>query len=226
MQSVFRKEIKYVIPQEAFIGLQRMLDAVLERDRHCRDSGYVVRSQYYDSFGDADLRDNLAGVQEKRKIRVRIYSPEDETAKLEYKCKNGSDGIKYSLRIGRDEALRMQRHDYDFLLEREETLGHRLYAKMMQQVYFPKTIVEYDRVAYVYPVSDVRITYDRNLRATQNPYGLYEKAPGFAPLMAPDKGVLEIKYNDFLPAALKSLLVDVDTVAEAYSKYSLARLMK
>ena len=44
--------------------------------------------------------------------------------------------------------------------------------------------------------------------------------------MAPDKGVLEIKYNDFLPAALKPLLVDVDAVAEACSKYSLARLMK
>ena len=76
----------------------------------------------------------------------------------------------------------------------------------------------------MYPVSDVRITFDRNLRATRNPYGLYETAPGFVPLLHPDKGVLEVKYNDFLPAVLKPLLTDVDAVTEAYSKYSAARL--
>lgn len=225
MQTVYRKEIKYVITQNLFLRMQRLLDGVLERDCHCRNGDYTVRSQYYDSLTDNDLRDNLAGVYEKRKIRVRIYTPQDQTAKLEYKCKNGSDGIKHSLAIRRVEAQRMQQHDCDFLLERDEPLAMHLYAKMMQQVYIPKTIVEYDRIAYVYPVSDVRITYDRNLRGTRNPYGLYEKHPGFVPLLEPGKGVLEIKYNDFLPAALKPLLADLDAIAEGYSKYSVARLI-
>ena len=81
MVCVYRKEIKYVIPREIFGRLQRLLDAVLERDSHCRTDTYTVRSQYYDSLSDTDLRDNLSGVQEKRKIRVRIYSPEDRNAK-------------------------------------------------------------------------------------------------------------------------------------------------
>ena len=225
MVCVYRKEIKYVIPREIFGRLQRLLDVVLERDSHCRTDTYTVRSQYYDSLSDTDLRDNLSGVQEKRKIRVRIYSPEDRNAKLEYKCKNGSDGIKYSLPISREEALCMQESDYDFLMERMEPLAPRLYAKMTQQVYFPKTIVEYDRMAYVYPASDVRITYDSNLRATGNQYGLYDKEVGFVPLMDPAQGVLEVKYNDFFPAALKPLITDVNSVAEACSKYSRSRLM-
>lgn len=223
--QIFRKEIKYVMAEEAYLKIQNWLEAVLEPDRFCRNGRYMVRSQYYDSLSDADLFDNLSGVSEKRKIRVRIYSPDDSVAKLEYKCKNGSDGMKYSLLITREEALLMENHKYDFLLAREEDLAMRLYVKMTEQVYTPKTIVEYDRMAYVYPAGDIRITFDRNLRGSRNPYGIFEKNLSYVPLLDPGKGVLEIKYNDFFPSALKSLVTGIDSVAEAYSKYSMSRLM-
>lgn len=224
MPTIFRKELKYVITYENFLQIQNLLEAVLERDEHCKEAAYMVRSQYYDSFTNADLQDNLDGVLQKRKIRLRIYDVNASEGKLEYKCKNGSDGVKYSLRVSREEALMLENHQYDFLNRRSEELAARLYAKMTSEVYMPKTIVEYNRMAYRFPASDVRVTFDTDIRASINPYGIFEQAPAYVPLLHADKGILEIKYNDFFPSALKPLLGNLDSVAEAYSKYSTARL--
>lgn len=224
MTQIFRKELKYVISEEVYLRIQGLLDSVMEPDKFGVNGCYMVRSQYYDSISDRDLCDNLDGVMEKSKIRVRIYSPKDNVAKLEHKCKSGSDGIKKTVLITKEEALMMEQHKYDFLLEKEDELAWRLYTKMTEQVYFPKTIVEYDRTAYLYPASDVRITFDRNIRGSVNPYGIFEENPAYVPLLDAGMGVLEIKYNDFFPYALKQLLCGFDFSAEAYSKYSMSRL--
>ena len=118
----------------------------------------------------------------------------------------------------------LENGQYAFLLEKEEELAQRLYVKMTEQVYMPKTIVEYERTAYTYPISDVRVTFDRNIKGSVNPYGIFEKEPFYIPLIRPDMGVLEVKYNDFFPSALKPLLESLANVAESYSKYSMARL--
>ncbi len=224
MAGRYRKELKYVINEAVYLRIERLLSQVMQPDENCSDGSYMVRSQYFDSLMDSDLQDNIDGVYEKRKIRVRIYSTDSDTAKLEYKCKNGADGIKYSITLNKDEVLMMEQGRYEFLLERDENLAKELYIRLVQGAYSPKTIIEYKRLAYVYPVSDVRITFDRNLRGTVNPYGIYEKEPMYYPLLAPDKGVLEIKYNDFFPAELKELLVNLKDTPEAFSKYSISRL--
>lgn len=224
MLSVYRKEIKYVIPLEAFVSIEGQLDLLMKRDSYGENGTYRVRSQYYDSLTDRDLWDNLSGVMEKRKIRLRIYSPEDQRVKLEYKCKSGSDGEKYSLNISREEASLMEDHRYEFLLGREESLAAQLYARMAGGTYRPRTIVEYQRTAFTYPVSDTRITYDHEIMGSVNPYGLFEKQPFYTPLLQPDVGILEVKYNDFLPPQLKAAVSRIDGLAEASSKYSKARL--
>ena len=217
--------MKYVVAVETFLKMQRLLQSVLQPDEHGIDGGYMVRSQYYDSITDEDLRDNLDGVMEKRKIRIRIYSTDATTAKLEYKCKTGTDGVKLSLNLSREEVIQMENGEYGFLLDKKEPLALELYNKMTEQVYMPKTIIEYDRTAYTYPVSDVRVTFDRNLRATVNPYGIFEENPFYLPLLTPDIGILEVKYNDFFPDVLKPLVKSIEDVSESYSKYSNSRIM-
>lgn len=224
MITVFRKEIKYVIPLEFFFQLQKQLDEIMKRDIYGENGTYKVRSQYYDSLMNQDLQDNLSGVMEKRKIRLRVYSPEDERVKLEYKCKSGSDGVKYSLSISREETLQMEEGRYEFLLDRQEPLAQQLYHRLLCGGYQPKSLIEYDRTAFAYPVSDVRITFDYRVRAAASPYGILEKEPFFSPVSDADSGVLEVKYNDFLPAHIKNIIKDVDNQAEASSKYSRARL--
>lgn len=225
MLEVLRKEIKYLVPIERFLILKKKLELVMEKDKHGDDGSYRVRTQYFDSLNDQDLFDNLHGVEEKRKIRVRIYSPDTDRAKLEYKCKSNLDSRKMSITISREEAIEMEKGRFSFLLNRDEELAIRLYIKIMQNAYRPKTIVEYSRMAYAYPISDLRITFDTFLRGTVDPYGLFNKELASIPLLNEDLGVLEIKYNGFIPSPFRSIVQEIDNIPEALSKYSLSRLL-
>lgn len=225
MLTVFRKEIKYVIPIAEYLRVQPLLESVLHRDKNGQQGTYTVRSQYYDSLHDADLSDNLSGVMEKRKIRLRIYSPQDKTVKLEYKCKSNTDGVKRSLLITRAEAQQIEQHQYSCLLARPEPLAQQLYVRMLRGGYRPKTIVTYLRTAYSYPASDVRVTFDTDMRGTATPYGLFAQELSGVPLLSAEVGVLEVKYNDYLPHPIKNLLRSIDALPQANSKYSQARML-
>lgn len=224
MLTVFRKEIKYVIPICDYLKIKGKLEALLNKDKYGENGVYTVRSQYFDSITDCDLNDNLAGVMEKRKIRLRIYSPEDKNVKLEYKCKSNTDSVKQSLIITRQEAEYMQNHEYSFLLGYNGKLANQMYVRLNQGGYRPKTIVEYTRTAYSHPTSDIRITFDTNTAAMVNPYGFFDKDLNLTPVLHPDVGVLEIKYNDFLPSVFKEIIQTINASPQANSKYSQARL--
>ncbi len=174
---------------------------------------------------DRDLFDNLAGVMEKRKIRLRTYSPDSDWAKLEYKSKSNTDGRKTSLIISKDQALLMERGRSEFLLEREEDFAKFLYNEITANAYRPKTIIQYERIAYFYAINDFRISFDTSIRGTIDPYGLFKKDLALIPLLNEDLGVLEIKYNGFLPSFFKSIIYKIDNLAEANSKYSESRLL-
>ena len=225
MMEVSRQEIKYILPVEKLSVLQRKLDGIMERDRYGNGGQYMVRSQYYDSLRDGDLYDNLNGVMEKRKIRIRIYDAEAVSAKLEYKCKSGSGGRKSSIRITRQEAIRLEQGKWEWLLERPEELAGYLYGKTVREKYIPRTIVEYQRLAYASPVSNTRITFDTQIKGTLNPYGLFGEKQQYVPLMEEDLGVLEVKFDHFLPDYLRKILDRIDSQAEANSKYTRARMM-
>ena len=226
METVFRKEIKYLISHREAMRLQQKLDGMMERDVHGDHGRYFIRSQYYDSIDDQDLWDNLDGMYEKRKIRLRIYSLSDVSAKLEFKCKNGLDGVKYSLPISRAEALRMEQGDASFLLDYETELAMRLYLRITQGCYRPKTIIDYQRLAFAYPAGDVRITFDTDIRGTLYPYGLFEEIGTDALALGSTEQVLmEVKYTGFLPDMIAETLKKADELSTSHSKYSRARMM-
>lgn len=220
-----RKEIKYLVPVEKINYLKSIFDNILERDKYGKNGTYVVRTQYYDTLEEDDLFDNLSGIIEKKKIRLRTYFEDESTFKLEYKYKYNTDSTKYSLIITRDEAKQMENHKYDFLLNKKSELALFFYYKLLEGCYRPKTIVEYNRLAYIYPVSRVRITFDTNVRATAYPYGLFDERLNTFPIVSPNIGVLEVKYNEFLPSSLKHILESIDTLPQANSKYLKARFL-
>ncbi len=226
MRNVFRKEIKYMIHESQFFTIRKKLDAFMSLDKHGTgpQGEYHIRSLYLDSASDRDLKDNLDGVMEKRKIRIRIYDKQSDTALLEYKCKSGSDSRKMSLFISKEEAIQMENRHYECLLDHDEELATFLYNKITQNIYRPKILVDYDRIAFLYPVSDVRITFDYNLEGSFSHRGLYDEHIGMQPLIPMGFGILEVKYNDFLASPLQRVISELDQLPEANSKYSNARL--
>lgn len=225
MKEVFRKEVKYVISTEKFLRMKNYLEGLMAYDSYSGERGYRVRSLYFDSLNDQDFYDTIDGLMEKRKIRLRIYSHLDKKVKLEYKCKSGSDSLKYSLVISRQDAENMIAGDYQFLSKFDFPLARTIYMRLRSGSYMAKPIVEYHRLAYVYPVGNVRITYDTNVQASATPYAFFDECPGLFPVMSLDRGVLEVKYDVFLPGQIKEVIRTIDSSVVANSKYAQARVL-
>lgn len=225
MNEVFRKEVKYPISLLDFYQLRKRLECFVQPDPHSGSSGYRVRSLYFDSHDNQDLFDNLDGNMEKKKIRLRFYPPDTEYIRLEYKYKLGTDSTKRSIRITKEAAQCMINGDYSPLMDIGEPLAIELYGRLMTGGYRPRVVVEYNRMAYTYPVSNTRLNFDNEISASYVTDSFFDESPGLVPLMAPDMGVFEVKYDHFLVGMLKEVLESMDSLTKAYSKYTQARLV-
>ena len=85
--SAFRSEIKYVVPIEKAVYINERLAGMMQRDNYCMNGAYSVRSVYFEAVDDGDFFDKLAGVNIRKKIRLRIYNNDKSLCKLEIKQK-------------------------------------------------------------------------------------------------------------------------------------------
>lgn len=223
MLDVSRKELKYMIGTDEVYCLKKKLERLLEPDDHNGDGGYTVRSLYFDSYGDKDYEEKLFGLDNRKKIRMRIYDMNTNVIKLELKAKEGDFQRKRSLSLNVEEAARMIDEDYGFLLERPEPFAHAMYTTMITQGYIPKCIVEYDRMAFLNDFNDIRVTLDMNLRALEDPTEFLTGYTACYPVAGPSETTLEIKYNGFLFSYIKQTLDIVDRPRISNSKYVRSR---
>lgn len=220
----YRKEIKYRLTQEQFLKLKSLLDAYLEYDPYSGPDGYRVRSLYFDSLGDRDLYDKLDGVFEHKKVRIRTYDPAGDTFKLEYKCRWAQDGVKRSLMLDREQVERLIQRDYGVFRDFEpDRLARELYDRMVHGSYIPRVVIEYHRTAWVYPASNIRVTWDQGIEASYFAEQFFEEVPAYIPIIPGNYGVLEIKYDHFFPSVLKDALNVLDQLPVSNSKYALGR---
>ncbi len=225
MLEVYRKELKYLVNQEEMMRLQVRLGAVMKKDSHTDRDGYLVRSLYFDSLFDMDFEEKLQGLDDRQKVRLRVYDPSGQSAKLELKEKSGSLQRKRSLVLTRDEAQQMVQGDYGFLLERKEPLAPWLYTFLMEHCYRPKCIVEYDRVAYMLDENNTRVTFDCRLRATEASVDLFDETMMLYPVADPAQITMEVKYDGFLFSYVKEELSLADKIQVSNSKYCRARMI-
>ena len=223
MLDVSRRELKYLISKQDMYRLKPRLSAILTVDAHSGQEGYRVRSLYFDTLFDSDFEDKVDGYDNRRKVRLRVYDTKDTIVKLELKEKSGSAQRKRSLFLTREEAERMARGDYLFLMERQEPLAQQLYPFLETKCYRPKCIVEYDRGAYCRSENDIRVTFDQNLRATESNFDLFDDGLILYPVAHPNEVTLEVKYRGFLYSHVKKLLNQADRMQVSNSKYCLAR---
>ena len=122
----------------------------------------------------------------------------------------------------REEGERLLSGEDTFLLERGEPLLSELYHKLRGTLLQPRTVVCYDREAFLYAPGNVRVTLDRDLRTCGGSAGFL--SPGSFPLKPLDAlTVLEVKYDAFLPDLVRLAVQTPDRRAGACSKYALCR---
>lgn len=226
MNQVLRKEKKFLLGRREFYQMKHELDLVLHGDTHNGAFGYRVRSLYFDTIYDRDFYEKVDGVELRRKLRLRCYDPNANFAMLEMKQKQGDTQLKRSLRVGREDAIRLTHGDYSPLLHysgEQAAFALECYGMMRYRCYLPRTIVEYQRMAYVAKENRIRVTFDHNIVATESCMELFSPNLLMAPVMDPSFVVLEVKYNGFLLSYIKQLLSLADRSETSVSKYYLAR---
>ena len=149
--DVLRTEQKYRLTEKEAARLSGVMSGVLHLDEYSKKGAYRVRSLYFDTPNDRDFYEKLDGYECRRKIRLRIYDPNAESAKLELKEKQGSLQRKRSLILPRKAAAQICKGDYRPLVENGSEFAMELYGRMEQYHYRPKCLVEYSRKAFAVP---------------------------------------------------------------------------
>lgn len=223
MNKVLREEKKFLIGIHEFLAKSHELEKVLLQDAHNGTHGYMIRSLYFDTPFDDDYFEKQAGIELRRKIRLRCYDPRHDYAMLEMKQKQGNRQLKRSLRVQKSDALRLIDCDFTPLLRYKEPFSAELFGFMHSRCYRPKTIVQYNRKAFIAKENKIRITFDNRIEATESSFDLFSERLNMNPVLDPYNVVLEVKYNGFLLDYIRRLINSIDKSELSVSKYVLAR---
>lgn len=223
MNEVLRQEKKYLLTAADAQRLGAYLGGVMLQDEHNGPQGYSIRSLYFDTLNDKDYWDKMDGVELRRKIRLRVYSPSASFGMLEMKQKEGPYQKKRSLRLEREDAWQLCRGNYEPLLNYREPFAAECYGLMHCQCYRPRAVVEYRRRAFIAKENRIRITLDSQIIATEAAWDVFDSNLAQYPVLDPFHVVLEVKFNGFLLSYIKDLAEAANRSEISQSKYCLAR---
>lgn len=224
MKQVLRFERKFLLPYEEYCKCRAYIAKVMEADAHTGDTGYKIRSLYFDTISDSDYFDKVDGVETRRKIRLRLYDTSSDAAWLEMKQKQGDNQLKRSLKVKREDAVLLTKGMYDPLLHYKSEFANECYGLMNMRCYKPKAVVDYMREAYTAPENSTRVTFDREIRASESCFDIFSPDLITHPVLDMYWVVMEVKYNLFLIDCVKDLVSRCERNQTSVSKYCMGRM--
>ena len=220
----YRVENKYLVTDADIAVIKARLKTVIKQDIHQYGDCYNIRSVYFDDLRDSFMYENEDGIDQRNKYRIRIYDPKSDFIRLEIKEKNRGLTRKYSCKLTREETDAIMDGSMPLTFDDRKPLNLmklQMRAAKMQ----PKAIIEYERTAFVHPVGNVRITFDRNIMASRFCDEFFEdRVSCMVPVLPAGLHVLEVKYDEFLPDFIAKQLEIGILRQTAFSKYYLGRL--
>lgn len=221
--KMYRVEDKYVIPENDYYELRERISSILPADSNAGSGkDYLISSLYFDDIYDTDYFDTVSGNPYRRKHRIRIYNDSLDMIKLEVKRKNYNRIDKVSCSITKDElSFLMNGKMIRWGNSRDDprTLFNEAVA---ERCLAPRVIVTYRREAFVYAPGNLRITFDRNVRASDN-ISLFGSKNITYDYPEDTNYVLEVKYDEFIPNFILQVL-EIDSMQQtAFSKYGNCR---
>lgn len=223
-ESQGRHELKHYINYSDLLQLRVRLPHVVILDKNAvQGRGYRVKSLYFDNYNDKALKEKVDGVNEREKFRLRLYNNDTSFIRLEKKSKKNGICFKESAIITANECSRLLDGDIATLKENGNHLCLELYAKMYYQQLRAKNIVDYQREAFVYPMGNVRITLDYDIRTSNNIHDFLKAE--LVPVPIYGVYILEVKYDSFLPEIIRGIVSLSSRRSTAFSKYAVTRIV-
>ena len=228
-QHKLRHELKYIISFRDYYELRNRALAFMCHDEHGNDGRYFIRSLYFDDIMLSDYNQKMDGWNRRRKYRIRIYDLSREIIKFEVKDKYDSCISKVSDAVTMEEYNSIIDGDYGFIgdmIFSNADGGSRkalriAFVDNATKILSPQVVVDYDREVFVCDEGNVRMTFDMNLRAGLASGDIFD--PELVTVPAYEEGcmILEVKYDDFLPDYIKSMLRPLGRWQSSQSKYAM-----
>lgn len=219
MTNKYRHELKYELSFIQYHYLIPLIKTVMRKDENAKTSDYNIRSLYFDDYYRSALNDKEDGILVRKKYRIRMYNTDASTIKLECKFKRDNYIYKESVDLSKAEFQMLVNGEIEFLLKKDNQLAQEFYVDYRSRILRPKVVVDYEREAYVEILGNVRVTFDKNIRATLPSIDFFDKdAPSYH-VLEPNTMILEIKFTGILPEKIRQLFRIKDLTQQAYSKF-------
>ena len=224
----YRNELKFIISESYAKILKQRLALIMDIDTNSinKDNSYHIRSLYFDDEDSTAFYEKLDGVEYRKKYRIRIYNLDDKFIRLECKYKHNNMTSKDQVLIDKNICSKIIDGSIEnFKLDKDNLLKQFLIDYRMNRLK-PSIIVDYNRLAYTYHVSEVRITIDSKIKSGLYNYNLFDENATTYSVIDDNEAVLEVKFNDILPEAIAIILETVPTYRQAFSKFAVCRSIK
>jgi len=219
-----RHEHKFYINHADYFQLRSRLRAIAQADKNTdKNGGYKIRSLYFDNYADKAVMEKQAGINRREKFRIRYYNDNPEFMRLEKKSKMNMLTYKTTTPITKQQCESLILGDYKCLKDEKTPLMLELYTKIHTELLRPKNIVDYEREVYVYPIGNVRITFDQNVRMSNSIRQFL--VPNSVMIPSANAFILEIKYDGFLPEVIRHILQIDRRIQTEFSKYVVSRMV-
>ncbi len=219
-----RHEMKIAINDADATVLRQRLRLVARYDEHAPQGGYLVRSLYFDSPRDRALREKLDSVNNREKFRIRCYDRDFSFTQLEKKSKSNGLGEKAKARLTADEVSSLLAGNLAWMNDSSRPVLVELLSKIRSQGLRPKVVVEYRREPFVFGPGNVRVTLDSDVRTGMRSIAFLDPAMPLIPVPGDQHGVLEVKWDAFLPDIIRDAVQLDGRRTAAFSKYAAARM--
>lgn len=220
----YRHELKYLVSQAQLQLLQTRITGLIPKDPHVTQSGgYTIRSLYFDTADNGAFYENENGTDPREKFRIRIYNASDRKIKLECKRKERGKTLKTTCDLTPEQARQLMRGQILPDMDSQPPLLRKLTMEMTLRRLRPVIITEYQRVPYVYRLGNVRVTFDRNIAASNALTGFFDPAIPRRQILPAGMHLLEVKFDEYLPDFIYRALMLDNLQQTAFSKYYLCR---
>lgn len=219
----YRHEYKYIVSETQLNSIENKINVICDYDSHMNSRlFYNVRSMYFDDYQDSFLNDNESGTDERIKFRIRMYGCSENTINLEIKYKKSGMTKKEAVRINAAMISKVMNGSIS-LEDIDSDVWRKFFYYWNTRGLKPKIVIEYDRRAFVYDSGNVRITFDKYIRAGDAIRDLSNPDMETVPILPQGIHVLEVKYDEFLPDYISECFDGEVVQRVAFSKYYLGR---
>ena len=219
----FRHELKHEISYHDMLLLRQRLCAVMKLDSHAVNGCYQIRSLYFDNLADKVLREKLDGVHMREKYRIRMYNNDRSTIHLERKFKQGGLGYKSSVSLTPEQAQKIAAGDIQWMSRSVDERMLDFYTHMRNEGLKAKVIVDYIREPFVFEPGNVRVTLDYGIRTSMSCTDFLNPDCVTVPIQN-SPYILEVKWDNFLPDAVRAAVQLDGRYNAAFSKYAASRM--